>query len=65
VRITTPGIREAENLAAIKKELKKRGLNTPLIADIHFNPKVAETAAAIVEKIRINPGNYIDKKHFE
>ena len=65
LRITTPGIREAENLAIIKKELRSRGFNTPLIADIHFNPKVAETAATIVEKIRINPGNYVDKKRFE
>lgn len=62
VRITAPGIKEAENLLNIKNELKKRGYNTPLIADIHFNPKAAEVAARIVEKVRINPGNYIDKK---
>jgi len=61
VRITAQGIKEAEHLAVIKKELKKRGYNTPLIADIHFNPKAAEVAAGIVEKIRINPGNYIDR----
>ncbi len=61
VRITAQGIKEARNLAVIKKELKKRGYDVPLIADIHFNPKAAEVAAAIVEKVRINPGNYIDK----
>jgi len=61
VRITAPGIKEAENLAVIKNELHKRGFTTPLIADIHFNPKAAEIAAAIVEKVRINPGNYIDR----
>jgi (E)-4-hydroxy-3-methylbut-2-enyl-diphosphate synthase len=62
VRITAPGVREAEQLAIIKKTLRIRGYHTPLIADIHFNPKAAETAARIVEKVRINPGNYIDKK---
>lgn len=62
VRLTAQGIKEAENLAAIKKELRKAGFNTPLIADIHFNPIAAETAARIVEKVRINPGNYADKK---
>ena len=65
VRITAPGIKEAENLAHIKKELKARGYDVPLIADIHFNPAAAEIAAGIVEKIRINPGNYTDKKKFE
>jgi (E)-4-hydroxy-3-methylbut-2-enyl-diphosphate synthase len=65
VRITAPGMKEAENLAKIKKELHTRGFDVPLIADIHFNPAVAETAARIVEKIRINPGNYVDKKRFE
>ena len=58
VRITCPGIKEAENLRIIKKELQLAGYKTPLIADIHFNPNVAEYAARIVEKIRINPGNY-------
>ncbi|HLN52408.1 MAG TPA: (E)-4-hydroxy-3-methylbut-2-enyl-diphosphate synthase, partial [Lentimicrobium sp.] len=58
VRITAQGLREAENLANIKRLLHERGFRTPLIADIHFNPKAAETAAAIVEKVRINPGNY-------
>ncbi len=61
VRLTSRNIAEAENLANIKKELRDCGYHTPLIADIHFNPRVAETAARIVEKIRINPGNYISK----
>ena len=63
IRITAPGIQEAENLAEIKNELHKRGYTTPLIADIHYNPKAAEIAAAIVEKVRINPGNYIDRNN--
>ena len=62
VRLTAQGIREAENLAIIKKELRKAGFETPLIADIHFNPIAAETAARFVEKVRINPGNYADKR---
>jgi (E)-4-hydroxy-3-methylbut-2-enyl-diphosphate synthase len=62
VRLTAGGIKEAENLAKIKKTLRKAGFETPLIADIHFNPAAAETAAAIVEKVRINPGNYADKR---
>ena len=62
VRITAQGVKEAEHLAVIKKELKKSGYLTPLIADIHFNPKAAEVAARIVEKVRINPGNYTDRK---
>jgi (E)-4-hydroxy-3-methylbut-2-enyl-diphosphate synthase len=62
VRLTAQGVREAENLAVIKKELRKAGFNTPLIADIHFNPVAAETAARLVEKVRINPGNYADKR---
>jgi (E)-4-hydroxy-3-methylbut-2-enyl-diphosphate synthase len=62
VRLTAQGIREAENLAVIKKELRKAGFDTPLIADIHFNRVAAETAARIVEKVRINPGNYVDKR---
>lgn len=65
VRITAPSIKEAKNLANIKKELKYRGYNVPLIADIHFTPNAAEEAARIVEKVRINPGNYADKKRFE
>jgi (E)-4-hydroxy-3-methylbut-2-enyl-diphosphate synthase len=62
VRIAVPGIREAENLKNIKKELHKQGYQTPIIADVHFNPNIAEISASIVEKVRINPGNYIDKK---
>jgi len=62
VRITASGIKEAKYLAVIKKELKKRGPDTPIIADIHYQPKAAEVAARLVEKVRINPGNYIDRK---
>jgi (E)-4-hydroxy-3-methylbut-2-enyl-diphosphate synthase len=65
VRITAPSMKEAENLAQIKKELRFRGYNVPLVADIHFTPNAAESAARIVEKVRINPGNYADKKRFE
>lgn len=65
VRITAPSLKEAQNLEEIKKELKKRGYITPLIADIHFTPNAAELAARIVEKVRVNPGNYADKKKFE
>jgi (E)-4-hydroxy-3-methylbut-2-enyl-diphosphate synthase len=65
VRITAPSIKEAENLANIKSELKKRGFQVPLIADIHFTPNAAEVAARIVEKVRVNPGNYVDKKKFQ
>jgi (E)-4-hydroxy-3-methylbut-2-enyl-diphosphate synthase len=62
VRLTAQGIREAENLANIKSELRKAGFDTPLVADIHFNPAAAEVAAHLVEKVRINPGNYADKR---
>lgn len=62
VRITAQGITEANNLALIKKGLHLRGIKVPLIADIHFNPHAAEIAAGIVEKVRINPGNYTDKR---
>ena len=65
VRITAPSKKEAENLLNIKNELRKRGYNTPLIADIHFTPNAAEIAARIIEKVRVNPGNYVDKKKFE
>src|SRR3954463_4367368 len=65
VRITAPSKREAENLRNIKNELRKRGYTTPLVADIHFTPNAAEIAARIVEKVRVNPGNYVDKKKFE
>jgi (E)-4-hydroxy-3-methylbut-2-enyl-diphosphate synthase len=64
VRITAPSINEANNLQNIKDELRKRGFNTPLVADIHFTPNAAEAAARIVEKVRVNPGNYADKKKF-
>lgn len=64
VRITAPSIKEAQNLENIKNEFKKRGYTTPLIADIHFTPNAAELAARIVEKVRVNPGNYADKKKF-
>ncbi|MBN8860678.1 MAG: (E)-4-hydroxy-3-methylbut-2-enyl-diphosphate synthase [Sphingobacteriales bacterium] len=65
VRITAPSKKEAENLLNIRNELHKRRYKTPLIADIHFTPNAAEIAARIVEKVRVNPGNYIDKKKFE
>ncbi|HEY8919623.1 MAG TPA: (E)-4-hydroxy-3-methylbut-2-enyl-diphosphate synthase [Chitinophaga sp.] len=65
VRITAPSKSEAENLLPIKNELRKRGYTTPLVADIHFTPNAAEIAARIVEKVRVNPGNYVDKKKFE
>ncbi len=65
IRITTPSIKEAENLLNIKKQLKNHGYNIPLCADIHYTPNAAELAARIVEKVRVNPGNYADKKKFE
>ena len=65
VRITAPSINDAKNLKNIKKELNKKGYNIPLVADIHFTPNAAELAAEIVEKVRINPGNYADKKKFQ
>lgn len=65
VRITAPSLKEAQNLENIKNELRKKGYKTPLIADIHFTPNAAELAARIVEKVRVNPGNYADKKKFE
>lgn len=65
IRITAPSIKEAQNLALIKSELKNKGYQVPLIADIHFTPNAAELAAKIVDKVRINPGNYADKKKFE
>jgi (E)-4-hydroxy-3-methylbut-2-enyl-diphosphate synthase len=65
VRITAPSIKEAQNLAEIKKQLRQRGYTTPLVADIHFTPNAAEVAARIVEKVRVNPGNYADKKRFD
>ncbi|HEY6504984.1 MAG TPA: (E)-4-hydroxy-3-methylbut-2-enyl-diphosphate synthase [Chitinophagaceae bacterium] len=65
VRITAPSKNEAENLLNIKNELRKRGYTAPLVADIHFTPNAAEIAARIIEKVRVNPGNYVDKKKFE
>jgi len=65
IRITAPSKREAENLLNIKNELRRRGYITPIVADIHFTPNAAEIAARIVEKVRVNPGNYVDKKKFE
>lgn len=65
VRITAPSKKEAENLLHIRNELHRQGYHTPLVADIHFTPNAAEIAARIVEKVRVNPGNYVDKKKFE
>jgi len=65
VRITAPSKKEAENLRVIKDALRKQGYHTPLVADIHFTPNAAEIAARIIEKVRVNPGNYVDKKKFE
>ena len=65
VRVTAPSIKEAENLQAIRDGLREKGYHTPLVADIHFTPNAAEVAARIVEKVRVNPGNYSDRKKFE
>ena len=65
VRITAPSKLEAQNLEEIKKELRSQGYTVPLIADIHFTPNAAEIAARIVEKVRVNPGNYADRKKFQ
>ena len=65
VRITAPSKKDAENLRNIKEGLSKRGYSTPIVADIHFTPIAAEIAAGIVEKVRINPGNYADRKKFK
>ena len=69
VRLTTQGTREAENLKNISARLREEGIDTPLVADVHFNPRVADVAAQYVEKVRINPGNYVDPartfKHLE
>jgi (E)-4-hydroxy-3-methylbut-2-enyl-diphosphate synthase len=65
LRLTAPSKKEAENLGAIKQRLLDCGYNTPLVADIHFTPNAAEIAARLVEKVRVNPGNYADKKKFE
>ena len=65
VRLTAPSKKEAENLREIKQQLRDAGYSAPLVADIHFTPNAAEIAATIVEKVRVNPGNYADKKKFE
>jgi (E)-4-hydroxy-3-methylbut-2-enyl-diphosphate synthase len=65
VRITAPSMNEAKNLELIKKEIRAAGFNTPIVADIHFTPNAAELAARLIEKVRVNPGNYADKKKFE
>ncbi|MBT4661827.1 MAG: (E)-4-hydroxy-3-methylbut-2-enyl-diphosphate synthase [Candidatus Marinimicrobia bacterium] len=65
VRVTAPSVKEAENLQAIRDGLREKGYYTPLVADIHFTPNAAEVAARIVEKVRVNPGNYSDRKKFE
>ncbi len=65
VRITAPSKKDAENLLPIKEALRAKGYDTPLVADIHFTPNAAEVAARIVEKVRVNPGNYADKKKFD
>ena len=60
VRLTAQGVREAENMGRIKQELLARGVDVPLVADIHFNPRAATAAAPLVQKVRINPGNFVD-----
>ena len=60
VRLTTQGTREAEALKPLREALRREGYDRPLVADVHFNPNVADVAATIVEKVRINPGNYVD-----
>lgn len=60
VRLTTQGVREAENMKNISAALKAQGIDTPLVADVHFNAKVADVAALYCEKVRVNPGNYVD-----
>lgn len=64
VRLTVPSLKEVEAMRQIKAQLRAEGIDTPLVADVHFNPNVAEAMAAIVEKVRINPGNYVDKRNF-
>ena len=65
VRLTAPSLKEAKNLEPIRDQLRQRGCDVPLIADIHFTPNAAELSAKIIEKVRVNPGNYADKKKFE
>ena len=62
IRLTTQGVREADNLRIIHRELREKGYDTPLSADIHFNPRAALVAATVAEKVRINPGNFVDKQ---
>lgn len=64
VRLTVPSLKEVEAMRQIKARLRAEGIDTPLVADVHFNPNVAEAMAAVVEKVRINPGNYVDKRNF-
>lgn len=64
VRLTVPSMKEVEAMRRIKAQLRDEGIDTPIVADVHFNPKVAEAMAAVVEKVRINPGNYVDKRNF-
>ena len=64
VRLTVPSLKEVEAMRAIRDRLRAEGIDVPLVADVHFNPKVAEAMASIVEKVRINPGNYVDKRNF-
>ena len=64
VRLTVPSLKEVEAMRQIKEQLRAEGIETPLVADVHFNPKVAEAMASIVEKVRINPGNFVDKRNF-
>ena len=63
-RITVPSMKEVASLQAIKENLRARGYQLPLVADVHFKPQVAEACAAIVEKVRVNPGNFVDKRNF-
>ena len=63
-RITVPSMKEVASLQAIKETLRARGYQLPLVADVHFKPQVAEACAAIVEKVRVNPGNFVDKRNF-
>lgn len=64
VRITVPSMKEVDALREIKAQLRQQGCNVPLVADVHFKPQVAEACAAIVEKVRVNPGNFVDKRNF-
>lgn len=64
VRLTVPSLKEVDAMRQIKEQLRAEGIETPLVADVHFNPKVAEAMASIVEKVRINPGNFVDKRNF-